>query len=267
MPAATDRDRARLDASIEEHEVTRFAPILHELVAPCLILAPEPGAAAAGASKLGGAPDLPDDVAWPEFEGTPMTFLVQLDLAAAAARLRTPLPATGRLLYFAALEPLHELQGPELIRVLHVDGRPAPRTPPAGTPAVVEHRLTIEAATSVPRLPLDGGVFADLFADATEEERERLSDWSWMALDRSDDPDAHRWLQVLGYPRGGQLDVLAACAERAADARRHRALLAIDADPAIGLHVLWGGTLWFLIDDDALAAGDLSRTFCIGELG
>ena len=38
-----------------------------------------------GASRMGGLPDLPPGLAWPDFEGRPLEFLVQINFAETAA--------------------------------------------------------------------------------------------------------------------------------------------------------------------------------------
>jgi uncharacterized protein YwqG len=58
--------------------------------------------AATGDSKLGGTPDLPAGLSWPEHNGQPLAFMAQLDLAP-LARFDTAhlLPAQGTLYFFA----------------------------------------------------------------------------------------------------------------------------------------------------------------------
>lgn len=54
-----------------------------------------------GASRFGGWPDLPAGVAWPTWQGRPMAFLAQVDLAqVAAAEPEVRLPARGLLSFF-----------------------------------------------------------------------------------------------------------------------------------------------------------------------
>lgn len=54
-----------------------------------------------GASRFGGWPDLPVGTGWPCWQGRPMAFIGQIDLAAAqAARPGLRLPASGRLSFF-----------------------------------------------------------------------------------------------------------------------------------------------------------------------
>ena len=58
-----------------------------------------------GASKLGGAPDLPKDLAWPASEYGPVGFVAQLDLADLAGTRAADfyrLPREGGLVLFAA---------------------------------------------------------------------------------------------------------------------------------------------------------------------
>lgn len=52
---------------------------------------------AIGASRLGGAPDLPADFEWPTNLGRPLTFLAQINLTEINAK---KLPASGWLLFF-----------------------------------------------------------------------------------------------------------------------------------------------------------------------
>lgn len=54
-----------------------------------------------GASKIGGHPDLPAGVSWPELHGKPQSFLAQLRLAdAREVYPDSPLPAQGMLWFF-----------------------------------------------------------------------------------------------------------------------------------------------------------------------
>jgi uncharacterized protein (TIGR02996 family) len=54
-----------------------------------------------GTSKFGGRPDLPAAAQWPEYEGEPLTFLAQFNLAELhKSPVARPLPATGLLSLF-----------------------------------------------------------------------------------------------------------------------------------------------------------------------
>lgn len=56
--------------------------------------------ATGGVSRLGGIPHMPADFAWPVWNGKPLAFLAQIDLAEIHAVLPSFLPATGRLFFF-----------------------------------------------------------------------------------------------------------------------------------------------------------------------
>lgn len=70
----------------------------------------------AGASRMNGSPDLPTSLEWPQWDGPigrtsedwtgagPLTFLAQIDLACLPPIDHSPLPASGRLAFFADLE-------------------------------------------------------------------------------------------------------------------------------------------------------------------
>ncbi len=105
----------------------RHADALAGLAEPSIRItarAAAPEALAPGASRFGGAPDVPPSFAWPERDGRPLTFLAQLDLA----ELRAPaLPASGWLLFFydVAEQPWgFDPKDAGGARVVHVD---APR--------------------------------------------------------------------------------------------------------------------------------------------
>ncbi|HVF98530.1 MAG TPA: YwqG family protein, partial [Chloroflexia bacterium] len=54
-----------------------------------------------GTSKFGGLPDLPEDVAWPEWNGGPLAFIAQFRLEEVAPYdLQRLLPTTGMLYFF-----------------------------------------------------------------------------------------------------------------------------------------------------------------------
>jgi hypothetical protein len=72
-----------------------------------------------GQTRLGGAPDLPPDFAWPEVDGVKLTFVAQFDLDALAGRAAArELPAHGLLSFFYAPIPPDGDRG-HPVRVLH----------------------------------------------------------------------------------------------------------------------------------------------------
>ena len=90
-----------------EHEgLGRLVERLRERVRPALRVTTRPASSelALGQSRIGGTPDLPADIAWPEHASLPMMFLAQLDLG--EIRRSSPdslLPATGHLWFFYSL--------------------------------------------------------------------------------------------------------------------------------------------------------------------
>jgi len=60
----------------------RYADSLTDAALPSIRLLAEPqiDAATVGVSRLGGLPDLPAGLPWPANDGTPLSFIAQLDL-------------------------------------------------------------------------------------------------------------------------------------------------------------------------------------------
>jgi len=91
---------------IDEAGLARVTEAIERTALPSILLHPRPAGeadCALGESKLGGHPDLPEGVPWPEFGGHPLAFVAQLDLAALAPCVTGKLlPAEGLLLFFIA---------------------------------------------------------------------------------------------------------------------------------------------------------------------
>src|SRR5262245_11537341 len=97
---------------------------IRRLIRPTLLLTP---AREAGFSKLGGDPELPDGVEWPDGRAGPRTFLAQIDLAAFRPHGGPEwLPEHGRFYAF------YDREGhgfPDVVRMLYSTDAPGvPRT-------------------------------------------------------------------------------------------------------------------------------------------
>ena len=105
-----------------------------------------------GASRLGGLPDLPAEAEWPAWEGRPLSFLAQLNLATLAAYpAAAALPASGLLSFFYDAQeqpwgynPDH--RGRARVRYHEATSGLAPRPLPVG--------LSLEAYSAFPVAPL-----------------------------------------------------------------------------------------------------------------
>lgn len=108
-------------------------------------------------TRFGGAPDLPPDMPWPSVEGEPLTFVVQLDLAALAGfEAASELPREGLLSFFYAPLPPdayareHGMAHP--VAVMHFPpATPLERRPsPAGVEPLRRYALEFEHERMLP---------------------------------------------------------------------------------------------------------------------
>lgn len=227
-----------------------------------------------GFSKLGGIPDLEESFEWPlDPVDEPMTFIAQIDLAA-ARQAGGPdwLPDAGALYFFANADSIDMSQG---ARVIY---RPGVTT---GTPATLpkvrtfkERRVGMRAHPSYPSCD-----WLDLFDRIRHLDEDDLAPIQHLVPGKSQDWGDHR---LGGYPSEGQGGALALEAElmsRDEHEALHalskdpvafhtlneeaistwRMLLQIDADDELGMTWLSSGTVWFFIREEDARAGDFSQ--------
>lgn len=225
-------------------------------------------------SRLGGVPDVPADFDWPCYQGRPLAFLLQIDLAELTPyRTGLDLPTSGRLLFFfdADEQPWgFRLADAGSGRVIYLpqEAEIAPASPPMAV---------------LPALPIT--------FEQTETSPDPWSPWleelNLTAEQRFELSDARRELDFEDGQIGGHAYVIQDPMEvdcelaisgiepspenyhsergrRAQrEAKRWRLLLQLPSyEP---LDMVWGGygNLYFWIKEDALAARDFSRVWTV----
>jgi uncharacterized protein YwqG len=242
----------------EVHRDALLASARPEVV---LTLAPDDGPA--GASKLGGAPDLPEDTSWPvDREGRPLAFVAQLDLASLPA-VDDDLPREGTLsiFYDTVRQPPGDGPGDEAsLAVIWRAQKPLRRRDsPPDAEAFPERAITPTVAWGPPRDPV---------AWPTDEVAGEAFVNAWVG----EAPEA----KLLGHPDAlqeameGVCEALARGEEPASDVgrlalddpRRDRwvLLLQLGSDGAAAFSFGSGsGRLYVWMPRDALRARDFSR--------
>lgn len=270
------------------------AAAAQELIRPSVRLTRGgPGTAGSGASRLGGAPDLPLGFEWPRWRGGELAFLGQLDLAAVTECIpEAGLPARGLLLAFydawrkpSGLEPSHAGSCRIVVAVDQEPLEPAPEERAAFrlSRLVLSRELTLPPAHSFQLDPLE--------LDATE-----LAAWGLLRVRLAEVqgvvPEEHSpgpltLHRLLGnaepvYGREMELDCQLAAngldlseGEGYADPKRDelepgaaqwRLLLQLSSDPELGWD--WSdpfGRIYIWIRADDLLAGEFDRVWPIRQ--
>lgn len=235
-----------------------------------------------GASKLGGAPDLPPEVAWPAWKNVSMSFVGQLQLADVRPfDAERRLPATGLLLFFYdaqqhtyGADPAD--RGGWQVRLIAGSQPQLQRaTPPADLPAAGRFRpcaLTFSRLATLPQRP--EVLLPQL--DWTSAERQLYDDFAATLL-KGTDPTAPRH-QLFGHPDTLQDDMHLQCALAAngiSDINDPRAaalaktapdwqlLLQVDSDEQAGMR--WGsaGMLYYWIEHSALRRAAMDKSWLV----
>jgi hypothetical protein len=250
----------------------RLRGLMNRLARPTLLLAP---AKAPVFSKLGGDPEMPEGLTWPDGEKAPRAFLAQIDLTEVQANGGpTWLPAEGR---FYAFYDEWRAGFADEVRILFSAEPPGPAAQPPLTLAqkwrFPERRAAFLPFRSTPSLDWLGVDLAEL--DVSDADLDQLADA----------PDApfgdelqHR---IGGYPseiQGGEMRLECEYLARGLEpepgepplnivraSRAWRLLLQIDSDPALGMN--WGdaGRLYIFIRQKHAEAGDFSKTVTLSQ--
>jgi hypothetical protein len=274
----TDLARAGLGPHVET---------IAALAKPCIRLETVPGddtAGRVGASRLGGEPDLPPGEPWPEFQGTPMSFLVQIDLATVAGLPGADvLPSDGllsffcegaiwrgdptdgrdwRVLYTPAGTSLERAPTPDAMRedgiftACGLTPRPGVSLPYHAEPQIMALGLSWDESDAY--LDVRGGV------DQGVPTEHRLLGWP----DIVQNPEMELECQIAStHIEWSWKDLERLRAEPAPATAEWRLLLQLASDDAAGM--MWGdlGLLYFWIREPDLAARDFSRVWMIMQCG
>lgn len=273
--------RETLAARLAEAGVGRHAVQLATLAQPCIHLrsaAAEDEALPPGASRIGGAPDLPAGTAWPAWKGAPLAFLAQIDVGSLAGMTGAEvLPEGGLLSFFYDAEQSTWGFDPADRGSWAVLYTP-PGVPLASLPVPdalpEEGRYSACTVTARPGLSLpawDEAVVEEMAKSMTDDESDAYADFPPLA-DDGNDGGLH---QVLGWPQPVQNANMALECQLAssglyvggpegyadpraavlgAGASEWRLLLQLDSDDDAGM--MWGdcGMLYFWIREADLRA-------------
>ncbi|MBQ2824485.1 MAG: DUF1963 domain-containing protein [Oscillospiraceae bacterium] len=150
-----------------------------------------------GCSKFGGKPDVPDDFIWESYNGKPLSFIAQINLAEAAQFDKDSLlPKEGLLSFFYELESMEWGYDPQTSNCAKIYWfSPDKKLSPAEFPEVLddefrlpEAKITMNSCMYYPD-PLDEDFL-------TEEESDEYSD----AYDDVYDELPEKLSKLLGYP-------------------------------------------------------------------
>ena len=281
MTPAEPFAQSRLQAEnlIRQLAPARLQDAVIEKLAPAIALtATRKGddAIAIGASKFGGAPDVPAGFVWPKrnpipfghLKGkeTPLNFMAQLDLQELSkVDLESRLPASGVLSFFYANSeeggwPWGKPGEEDGWRVFHFEGELERATVPTGD----QEQKPIQTATISfhPYWSFSNDVYWESFGSYNSQEQ---SSWSEL-VEKLEPPSSH---QMFGYPLPIQGDARDSAAEdlKRGEMDDWHLLLQINSDAE--LDFMWHdmGALFYLMHRDDLKARQWDKCWMVAQCG
>ncbi len=235
-----------------------------------------------GSSKIGGLPDLPPEIDWPEWDEQPLPLIAQIRLADIASYDRSgELPHTGMLYFFFNEEALDTYPPARSSwRVLHYDGDSAylQRQVVSSEEQPIYPACVVEFSTLLTLPPLESlylerlGLSYDAYRPEASREQKREVDAYEKLLEQLEatQKSASPYHQLLGHPYQVQGDLLLECqrdTHSEGDPTDWRLLLQVDSDD--NAHMMWGdvGVLYFYIPQSALITHDFAQVHLIMQCG
>lgn len=237
-----------------------------------------------GVSKIGGVPDLPPGINWPEWKGLPQSFIAQIRLADVRPYdIEKVLPQSGMLWFF--YDAQQETYGEDPAdrggwRVFFTEDEstklqrtPAPATLPASSQF---HATSVSFSTEItlsqyPKLEIPN-------FDWTDDEQTKYENLLSTFPDAADRAKPHH--RLLGNPDTIQDDMRSQCqlvsngitdvndpraAEVSKGAMDWRLLLQIDTDEPIGMRWASSGMIYYWIKQADLQAHRFDTTWLIAQ--
>lgn len=250
----------------KKYNLQHHINLLEELSSPCLQARESTKSKKIGYSKVGGLPHANKDFNWPNYQGRPIEFIAQLNLAELSG---SNLPNNGILLFFYADGTwADKRQHKDFIRVIHIQETDnlLERQPeffyrkrlfgllkPRITPQVFdEYSVSFFSSESLPDLDNVDSIPALSIFENDDSLSDSYCDLKWELSEQS-------ILQIGGYPNPVQYDGIATQATSIigkGSSSDWELLLEVDSK----LGFMWGdaGKLHFFIHKDDLRVGKFS---------
>ncbi|PEK30215.1 YwqG family protein [Bacillus pseudomycoides] len=243
----------------------------------------------AGSSRVGGDPDLPPQFAWPlTSNGTPMTFLVQLNMSDITKYdMNELLPKTGMLSFFLGIdEPAYNVEH----RVIWFDEVEMLSAVRRESPSETALESTYIGYDLKARSSLEPPGYAYVDNDQIENDKVTFADYDDLFYEIRDEKDGDI-IQVFGYPTEQHdnseyeaaliiltgkecgcsadkaLEEIAAhfdsdMTKAKQEVVNMQMLLELESDDDVGFCWWDAGVLHFFIREEDLIAGRFDRTYC-----
>lgn len=277
-------DRGRLAAAVRKHKLERKLEALEVAAVPCLALTTRRGRQAPlGASRFGGAPDLPGGVEWPQEDGRFYSFLAQVNLAELPAT--PPLPHKGHLYFFVGRDDSADDVGHRILYsadATMLERRTLPSSDNLLNDAYDDLSPTVVQGSAAISLPSYGSGAFDQFGLSEDAENDEASRYVELAQELLRGDSEREVSVLLGHPTCLGKDPAEDAAilrglghprlsdrawerknkpEIQAEARSWVLLFQLESHRSVGVNFWDAGSLRFFVRRDALAALDFSRTY------
>ncbi|MFF2089777.1 YwqG family protein [Paenibacillus sp. NPDC058174] len=243
-----------------------------------------------GESKIGGDPDLLEEVDWPKWKSYDMTFIGQLNLAQCPSHLS--LPSAGLLSFFYAVEGMYEdpdfYGDPHTCRVIYTSPDQLDHLVRRSAPASLKEGVKMQpnSISFLPSLsvPATESAYLESIGLGWNEDQDDINKYWEIFLPKTE----KLWQRegyinrLMGHPDQIQGDMQRSCeiaygsytdneldkADFIKSALKWRLLLQIDSEEE-KTGIMWGdvGRIYYWIHEDDLAQLRFDRVFCEMQCG